>query len=148
MKNLNMYLKALFSAILFLVVTFQPVKSAITQEQMEKMAKSMRASCLQKIDTTEELVSGIRRGEFPDDYNLQCYTNCIMKAMRSFRNGNIDFNMIKKQIDAVMPPDIGARLKKALMSCSNIEFDTDPCKMSYQYVQCIYHADTEIFFFP
>lgn len=30
-----------------------------------------------------ELVDGMRRGEFPDDHDLQCYTTCIMKLLRT-----------------------------------------------------------------
>ncbi|XP_076172751.1 odorant binding protein 5 isoform X2 [Ptiloglossa arizonensis] len=143
-----MYVKRSFGAILFLILAFKPVQSAVSREQMEKMARSLRNSCLQKIDTTEELVAGIRRGEFPDDYNLQCYTNCIMKAMRSFKNGDIDFNMITKQIDAMMPVEAAARIKDAIISCKSDEYDTDPCKKTYQYVKCTYDADSEVFFFP
>ncbi|XP_043251531.1 general odorant-binding protein 83a-like [Colletes gigas] len=143
-----MYMKELFTAILFVVLAFKPVKSAVSQDQLEKMAKALRNSCLQKIDTTEELVAGIRRGEFPDDDNLACYTNCIMKAMRSFKNGNIDFNMITKQLDAMMTPEAATRIKEAIIKCKSEEYDTDPCKMTYGYVKCTYAADPEVFFFP
>ncbi|KZC13557.1 General odorant-binding protein 19a, partial [Dufourea novaeangliae] len=121
---------------------------AVSQEQMEKIAKSMRNACLQKIDTTEELVAGIKRGEFPDDPNLECYTHCIMKTMRSFKNNEIDFKMVMKQIDASMPPDMAPRVKAAVRLCKNREYDTEPCKMTYQYTKCVYEADPEVFFFP
>nr|XP_031840982.1 general odorant-binding protein 72-like isoform X2 [Nomia melanderi] len=116
---------------------------------MEKMAKSMRNNCVSKVDTTEELALGIRRGEFPDDHNLECYTNCIMKMLRSFKNGAIDFNIIMKQIDATMPPDQAPRVKAAIRQCKGREYDADDeCKLTYQYTKCVYEMDPETFFFP
>ncbi|XP_076748556.1 odorant binding protein 5 [Xylocopa sonorina] len=108
----------------------------------------MRKTCLQKIDTTEELVEGIQRGEFPDDYNLMCYTNCIMKTLRTFKNGAIDFNMLVKQVDSMMPPDMAARVKDTIQGCRKLEFTGDPCEISYKYVKCYYESDPEAFLFP
>ncbi|XP_076395900.1 odorant binding protein 6 [Megachile rotundata] len=124
--------KLLLLVAMLVSVAFNPV-NGITQEQMEKMAKGMRTTCLQKIDTTEELVAGIRRGEFPDDQNLKCYTHCIMKIMRSFKNGGIDFAMIKKQIDMSMPEDLAVRMKDGVNACSKNEYTGDQCDIAYKY---------------
>ncbi|XP_076659699.1 odorant binding protein 5 [Halictus rubicundus] len=76
----------LLFGVMLVCAALKPVYSAVTQEQLEKMAASMRRGCLQKVDTTEDLALGIRRGEFPDDPNVACYASCIMKTMRSVRN--------------------------------------------------------------
>ncbi|XP_076237938.1 odorant binding protein 5 [Calliopsis andreniformis] len=181
-----MFVKQLLCASLLVFLASRPVKGAVSKEQMEKLARSMRNSCLQKIDTTEEKVLAMRQGEFPEDENLACYTNCIMKAMRTYKNGVLDINMILKQIDASMPPDLSPRVKATVRACQGIkgeknvqsnfllhlrvslkneinlkisakllnfrkpyaDTETEPCKMTYEYVKCAYQADPEIFFFP
>ena len=143
-----MYVKWLFCASLFVLIEYRPVKGEPSLDQLEKLAKSVRNSCLQKIDTTEERVFGLRRGEFPDDYNLACYTNCIMKALRTYKNDAIDFKMLLKQVDSFMPAEVAPRLKAGIRKCAQEEYASDGCEMCYQYVQCCYHSDPEIFFFP
>ncbi|XP_076544618.1 uncharacterized protein LOC117606353 [Osmia lignaria lignaria] len=121
--------KQLLLTTMLMFVALKPVKS-LTVEQMEKMAKGMRNVCLQKIDTTEAMVDGLRRGEFPEDENLKCYTHCIMKTMRSFKNGAIDFNMTMKQIDMSMPADMATRMKETVRKCSELEITGDPCHIT------------------
>ncbi|KOC60249.1 General odorant-binding protein 19a [Habropoda laboriosa] len=142
-----MYVKQLLCITLFAFAAMKPVMS-VSQEQMEKLAKSMRKSCLQKIDTSEDLIDGMRTGNFPDDDNLKCYTNCIMKTLRSFKNGAIDFPMIIRQIEMAMPPKIVARMKEVIAKCSKREYSGDECTITYDYVKCYYEVDPEIFIFP
>ncbi|XP_003690412.1 general odorant-binding protein 99b-like [Apis florea] len=143
-----MHVKSIFLLITILTfVALKPVKS-MSADQVEKLAKNMRKSCLQKIAITEELVDGMRRGEFPDDHDLQCYTTCIMKLLRSFKNGNIDFDMIIKQLEITMPPEEVAIGKEIVEACRNEEYTGDDCQKTYQYVQCHYKQNPEKFFFP
>ncbi|CAK9827764.1 General odorant-binding protein 72 (Fragment) [Anthophora retusa] len=142
-----MYVKQLLCITLFAYVAMKPVTS-VSQEQLEKLARSMRKNCLQKIDTTEELVEGMHKGEFPDDPNLKCYTNCIMKTLRSFKNGAIDFGTIIKQIEMTMPPDVADRVKQAIATCREREYGGDECAITYEYIKCYYEVDPEMFVFP
>ncbi|XP_076477776.1 odorant binding protein 5 isoform X2 [Bombus vancouverensis nearcticus] len=115
---------------------------------MDKMARSLRRSCLQKIDISEDKVEGMRRGEFPEDPNLKCYTNCIMKLIRTFKNGNIDFAMVIKQVELSMAPEEAAVMKEAILKCSHMEYTGDECQKSYTFVKCTYDTNPEKFFFP
>ncbi|XP_006616939.1 general odorant-binding protein 99b-like [Apis dorsata] len=143
-----MYVKSIFLLITIMTfVALKPVKS-MSADQVEKIAKNMRKSCLQKITTTEELIDGMRRGEFPDDHDLQCYTTCIMKLLRTFKNGNIDFDMIVKQLEITMPPEEVVIGKEIVAVCRNEEYTGDDCQKTYQYVQCHYKQNPEKFFFP
>ncbi|XP_078041982.1 odorant binding protein 5 [Augochlora pura] len=130
------------------LVVFEPVHSAIAPEQFEKMVAAMRRSCVQKSQTTEELVLGLREGQFPEDPNLACYTFCILKSLNSYKNGGIDGKMIVRQMD-VMPLETLPRFKAAIKSCLAQEFnEPDDCSMTYRYTKCVYDADPEAFFFP
>nr|XP_033327806.1 general odorant-binding protein 99b-like [Megalopta genalis] len=130
------------------LVAFEPVHSAISVEQFEKMAAAMRRNCVQKSETTEELVMGLKQGEFPDDQNLSCYTFCILKSLNSYKNGGIDGKMIVRQMD-VMPIESLPRFKAAIKSCLAQEFnEPDECSLTYRFTKCVYDADPEAFFFP
>ncbi|KAF3422914.1 hypothetical protein E2986_00579 [Frieseomelitta varia] len=136
----------------------------MTQEQIEKMAKSLRKSCLQKIDVSEDKVNGMSKGQFPsDDENLKCYTTCIMKALRTFKNGEIDFGMVIKQLDITMPPESASLVKEVVNSCQKLEageflfklslslyaeYTGDDCNKTYELIKCYYFTNPEIFFFP
>ncbi|XP_017882661.1 general odorant-binding protein 72-like [Ceratina calcarata] len=141
-----MLLKLLI-CVTFMFVVLKPAVS-VSNEQLEKMVKSMRKTCMQKVGVSEDLVNGVSKGEFPDDENLKCYSYCILKAMRGYKNGGIDFAMITKQIDAMLPPDRGALIKVAINSCRSLDFDGDPCEATYKYLKCYYEADPVTFFFP
>ncbi|XP_076282972.1 odorant binding protein 5 [Lasioglossum baleicum] len=144
-----MHARHLLLGAMLVCVALKPVHSAVSQEQLEKVANSMRRGCLQKIDTTEELASGVRKGEFPDDPNVACYTLCIMQTMRSFKNGGVDGKMILRQVDATMTPESTPRIKEAIKGCLTKEFDApDDCQLAYLYTKCVHDADPEVFFFP
>ncbi|XP_017765649.1 PREDICTED: general odorant-binding protein 99b [Eufriesea mexicana] len=142
-----MYVKQLFLITLLAFVVLRPVAS-VSLEQMEKMAMNLRKSCLKKIDTTEALVDGFRRGEFPDDYNLMCYTTCIMKLLRTFKNEKMDFDMMIKQVELSMPPENLPSVIDAINKCRHVEYTGDECQKTYQFVQCYYKQDPTYFAFP
>ncbi|XP_011644509.1 general odorant-binding protein 19a, partial [Pogonomyrmex barbatus] len=93
-------------------------------------------------------VAGIQKGEFPDDKALKCYTLCIMKTMRTFKNGRIDEGMMIKQMDLMMPPEMAEPLKVSASKCAGIPPTEDDCETTYQFVKCSYETDSEHFFFP
>ncbi|KAK1134679.1 hypothetical protein K0M31_007459 [Melipona bicolor] len=143
-----MHAKLLFVAMLFALVAWKPAES-LSQEQMDKMARNMRKSCMQKIDVLEDKVEGLRRGEFPsDDENLKCYTTCIMKTLRTFKNGEIDFGMVIKQIDLTMPPESASLVKEVVNTCQKLEYTGDDCNKTYELIKCYYFTNPGIFFFP
>ncbi|KAK9309089.1 hypothetical protein QLX08_001065 [Tetragonisca angustula] len=144
-----MHVKLLFVATLFALVAWEPAESSMTQEQMDKMAKGLRKSCLQKIDISEDKINGMSKGQFPsDDENLKCYTTCIMKALRTFKNGEIDFGMVMKQLDITMPPEKASVVKEVVSACQKLEFTGDDCNKTYELIKCYYFTNPEIFFFP
>ncbi|KYQ50417.1 Photoreceptor-specific nuclear receptor [Trachymyrmex zeteki] len=110
-------------------------KKVMTMEQIGKAALSVRNTCTSKSHADSGAVAAIQKGEFPDDNQpLKCYTLCIMKTMRTFKNGRIDEGMMIKQMDLMMPPDMAGPLKVSLIKCAAEQTPTgDDCETTYQF---------------
>jgi len=135
-----------------IIVVFAAVNqadAAMTMEQIEKTAKTVRNTCTSKVHADPGAVAGIQKGEFPDDNQpLKCYTLCIMKTMRTFKNGRIDDGMMIKQLDLMMPADMAGPLKTSAIKCGAEPPAGDDCETTYQFVKCSYQLDSDHFFFP
>ncbi|KAH0950392.1 Obp5 [Eciton burchellii] len=134
--------------VIVFVVAVNQAKAALSMEQIQKTAQTLRNTCINKINADPEIVAGIQKGEFPDNESLKCYTLCIMKAMRTFKNGRIDITMMIKQLDLLMPPDMATPLKETSITCGNEPPASDDCETALQFVKCSYQTDAEHFFFP
>ncbi|XP_011056723.1 PREDICTED: general odorant-binding protein 19a [Acromyrmex echinatior] len=132
-----------------MLIAANQANAVMTMEQIEKAALSMRNTCTSKSHADAGAVAGIQKGEFPDDNQpLKCYTLCIMKTMRTFKNGRIDDGMMIKQMDLMMPPDMAGPLKVSLTKCAAEPPAGDDCETTYQFVKCSYQTDPNHFFFP
>ncbi|XP_072754280.1 odorant binding protein 5 [Anoplolepis gracilipes] len=123
--------------------------AVLTMEQIQKTAMTLRNTCVTKSHADPGAVEGMQTGNFPDDdQKLKCYTLCIMKAMRTWKNGRIDENMMVKQMDLMMPPEMAEPLKASTVTCAKQPPAGDDCETTYQFVKCGYITDKDHFFFP
>ncbi|KYN20312.1 hypothetical protein ALC57_07216, partial [Trachymyrmex cornetzi] len=130
----NEDIHVLARAINSVLESFKETPKVMTMEQIEKAALSMRNTCTSKSHADAGAVAGIQKGEFPDDNQpLKCYTLCIMKTMRTFKNGRIDDGMMIKQMDLMMPPDMAGPLKVSLTKCAAEPPAGDDCETTYQF---------------
>ncbi|XP_018406938.1 PREDICTED: general odorant-binding protein 19a-like [Cyphomyrmex costatus] len=141
--------RLLICTITIMVIAVDRANAVMTMEQIEKAAATMRNSCTTKSHADAGAVAAIQKGEFPDDNQpLKCYTLCVMKTMRTFKNGRVDDVMMIKQMDLMMPPDMAAPLKVSLTKCAAEPPAGDDCETTYQFVKCSYQTDPNHFFFP
>ncbi|XP_039310530.1 general odorant-binding protein 72 [Solenopsis invicta] len=123
--------------------------AAMTMEQIEKTALNVRNTCTSKSHADPGAVAGIQNGVFPDDNKpLKCYTLCVMKTMRTFKNGRIDDGMMIKQVDLMLPAEMAGPLKAVATKCAAEPPTGDDCSTTYQFVKCSYSTDPDHFFFP
>ncbi|KAK2586404.1 hypothetical protein KPH14_010689 [Odynerus spinipes] len=150
MTNKNIYVRSILLVVLLgcLLERFGSVEGAMSLEQMRKTAMGIRNSCITKTGATAELVDGMKSGQFPEDRNLQCYTQCVMKAIRTFKNGKIDVDMVVKQVDMMMPTELQEGMKITARKCGSLEPSDDVCITAFNYVKCNYMEDPSAFFFP
>ncbi|XP_036141529.1 general odorant-binding protein 19a isoform X2 [Monomorium pharaonis] len=121
----------------------------MTMEQIEKTAQTLRNTCTSKSHADPGAVAGIQKGEFPDDNQpLKCYTLCIMKSMRTFKNGRIDDGMMIKQLDLMLPAEMAGPMKAVATKCAAEPPGGSDCETTYQFVKCSHQTDSEHFFFP
>ncbi|XP_020284498.1 general odorant-binding protein 19a-like [Pseudomyrmex gracilis] len=143
-----MYVRLLICAVV-LTLAVNQVIAAMTMEQIQKTAQTMRNTCTTKTHADPGAVAGIQNGAFPDDdQTLKCYTLCIMKTMRTFKNGRIDSGMMIKQMDLMMPAEMAEPLKVTASTCAAQPAAGDDCETTYQFVKCSYQTDPAHFFFP
>ncbi|XP_032687759.1 general odorant-binding protein 72 [Odontomachus brunneus] len=140
--------RALLCALVIALVVVNQANAAMTMEQIEKTMATMRNNCASKVNADIDIVLGIQKGEFPDDRPLKCYTHCIMKMMRTFKNGRIDDVMMIKQLDMMIPPDLAVFLKQSTTACAAEPPTGDDCETCFNFVKCSYNKDSEHFFFP
>ncbi|KAF7389873.1 hypothetical protein HZH68_011730 [Vespula germanica] len=131
---------------------------AMTIEQMRKTATGIRNTCITKtgvkaaVDDSYllnvELVEGMKTGQYPEDHDLQCYAQCVMKTIRTFKNQKVDVDMVIKQIEMMMPIEWQEDMKAAARKCGALESSDDICVTAFNYVKCNYHENPDNFFFP
>lgn len=148
-KYPTMCTRLLICVIMVALVSVNQADAVMTMEQIRKTAMTMRNTCTTKSHADAGAVAAIQNGEFPDDNQpLKCYTLCVMKAMRTFKNGRIDNGMLIKQMDLMMPADMAGPLKAVANICGAEPPANDDCETTYQFVKCNYQTDPSHFFFP
>ncbi|XP_011701330.1 PREDICTED: general odorant-binding protein 19a, partial [Wasmannia auropunctata] len=111
--------RLLICTIIVALIAVNQANAAMTMEQIEKTAQTIRNTCTSKTHADPGVVAGIQKGEFPDDNQpLKCYTLCIMKTMRTFKNGRVDEGMMTKQLDLMMPAEMAGPLKATATKCA------------------------------
>ncbi|XP_012215202.1 general odorant-binding protein 72 [Linepithema humile] len=149
MKYCKMCTGLLICVIMVAFVAVNQADAAMTMEQIQKTAMTMRNTCTTKSHADAGAVAAIQNGEFPDDNQLlKCYTLCVMKTMRTFKNGRVDDGMLTKQVDLMLPPDLSVPMKATAIKCAAEPPAGDDCATAYQFVKCSYQTDPNHFFFP
>ncbi|XP_046830590.1 uncharacterized protein LOC124429403 [Vespa crabro] len=106
---------------------------AMTIEQMQKTATGIRNTCITKTGVKAELVDGMKTGQYPEDHDLQCYTQCVMKTIRTFKNQKVDVDMVIKQVEMMMPIEWQDQMKAAARKCGALEPSDDICVTAFNY---------------
>ncbi|XP_077255636.1 odorant binding protein 5 [Temnothorax americanus] len=144
-----MRVRLLICTIIVVLAAINQANAVMTMEQIQKTAMTMRNTCVTKSHADAEAVAEIQKGVFPDDnQTLKCYTLCIMKTMRTFKNGRIDDGMMIKQLDLMMPADMAGPLKATATKCAGEPPAGNDCETTYKFVKCSYQTDPDHFFFP
>lgn len=75
--------------------------------QMQKTMETMRDICGPKYKLTDDLIDGMKKGQFPDNKNLKCYTLCIAQmAGTTSKKNEISASKTMAQIENLMPLEI------------------------------------------
>ncbi|XP_035740320.1 uncharacterized protein LOC118449626 [Vespa mandarinia] len=144
-KERYTYIRSIIFPFLFgcLFGLFGSVDGAMTIEQMQKTATGIRNTCITKTGVKAELVDGMKTGQYPEDHDLQCYTQCVMKTIRTFKNQKVDVDMVIKQVEMMMPIEWQDQMKAAARKCGALEPSDDICVTAFNYVKC-YHKSIVI----
>ncbi|XP_055633888.1 uncharacterized protein LOC129774206 [Toxorhynchites rutilus septentrionalis] len=124
------------------------VESKATMEQMTKASEMMRTVCVGKTKPPVELIDGLGRGEFPDYKELKCYANCVLEMMQAIRKGKVNADGAIKQVEMLIPPEIGEPTKKAFDICrDSADGIKNNCEAAYALLKCLHKNNPKYFFF-
>ncbi|XP_055546018.1 general odorant-binding protein 72-like [Wyeomyia smithii] len=140
--------RAFFRVILALVVSsVMLIESKSTMEQMAKASEMMRTVCIGKFKPTVEEVDGLGRGEFAESKEVKCYANCVLEMMQAIRKGKVNADAAIKQIDMLIPPEIGEPTKAAFDTCrTSADGIKNNCDAAYALVKCLHKNNPKYFF--
>ncbi|XP_053691080.1 general odorant-binding protein 72-like [Sabethes cyaneus] len=123
------------------------VEGKSTMEQMAKASEMMRNVCIGKFKPPLEQVEGLGRGEFADSKEIKCYANCVLEMMQAIRKGKVNADAAIKQIDMLIPPEIGEPTKAAFDTCRNsADGIKNNCDAAYALVKCLHKNNPKYFF--
>lgn len=91
----------------------------MNHEQMKKTTTMFRSICQPKFKISDELINGMRIGNYPDDRVLKCYCNCMLDISLITKKGKLMYDIAKKQIEAMIPIDMEDDYMKALDFCKD-----------------------------
>lgn len=74
---------------------------------MEKTMETMRSICGPKYKLSDELIDGMKQGEFPENKDLKCYTLCIAQMAGTISKKNeISASKTIAQIENLIPVEL------------------------------------------
>nr|QGW50299.1 odorant-binding protein 3 [Chouioia cunea] len=141
-----------YTVICILILSVHIINEAhagASREQMEKISEGFRKTCIGKTGADLAIVQEIRNGNFIVDPLAKCYTKCIMGLMKTLtKQGQIDAEMMIKQINIMVSPDIAGHMIAGVRKC-HVEVSADePCELAWLFTKCVHDENPELFFFP
>lgn len=91
----------------------------MNHEQMKQTTTMFRSICQPKLKISDELISGMQIGNYPDERILKCYCNCMLEIMQITKKGKMMYDSAKKQIHSMVPIDMEDDFLKALDICKD-----------------------------
>ena len=74
---------------------------------MEKTMETMRSICGPKFKLSDELIDGMKKGQFPEDKDLKCYTLCVAQMAGTMSKKNeISASKTLAQIENLIPTEL------------------------------------------
>ncbi|XP_001851195.2 general odorant-binding protein 72 [Culex quinquefasciatus] len=123
------------------------VESAATMEQLAKSSEMMRTVCMGKTKPPMDQVEGLGQGKFAEGKEIMCYSNCVLEMMGAMRKGKINADGAIKQVDMLIPAEIGEPTKKAFDICRNAADGVkNNCEAAYALVKCLHKNNPKYFF--
>ncbi|XP_053673286.1 general odorant-binding protein 72-like [Anopheles nili] len=134
----------------FLLICALRMDSCWTRATLDQMAKTsamMRSVCIGKHKASEDQVNMLGLGEFPDNKDLKCYTNCVLEMMQAMKKGKITADSAIRQVDLLIPEEIAVPTIKAFNICrDSANGIKNSCEAAYVLLKCL-HANNPKYFF-
>nr|XP_049461143.1 general odorant-binding protein 72-like [Anopheles coluzzii] len=106
---------------------------SITQEQLEKTARTFRQVCQPKHKISDEVADAVNRGVFADTKDFKCYVSCLLVG------GKVNYEKSLKQIDTMLPDHMKPAFRAGLEACkSAAQGVKDHCEGAAILLQCFY----------
>ncbi|XP_076748541.1 odorant binding protein 6 [Xylocopa sonorina] len=146
MKRLSIFMMVGLMLVLLLIEDTESKKMTI--EEAKKTIKNLRKSCSKKNDTPKELLDGQHLGEFPKDERLMCYMKCILTTTKTMKNDQIVWEFFVNNARLMLLDEYIPRVDHVVEVCKEKVTATEGCEVAWQFGQCVYETDKELYVAP
>uniref|UniRef100_A0A182SJH1 Uncharacterized protein n=1 Tax=Anopheles maculatus TaxID=74869 RepID=A0A182SJH1_9DIPT len=121
---------------------------SISQEQLEKTARTFRQVCQPKHKISDAVADDVNRGVFAETKDFKCYVSCLLDIMQVARKGKVNYEKSLKQIDTMLPDNMKPAFRAGLEACKTAaQGIKDHCEAAAILLQCFY-KNNPMFVFP
>ncbi|XP_037036886.1 general odorant-binding protein 72-like [Bradysia coprophila] len=138
-----------FTTVTFLIISSNVavIESGMTVQQMEYAGKAIRDTCKPQFNVSDEIINGMKIGQFPENDDLKCFVNCVMELMLIMRNGAPNFTAAAKHIH-LLPEDLREPYTNGMNACKNAADGVQgKCQIAYTLIKCT-HKNNPVFMWP
>ncbi|VVC29378.1 Pheromone/general odorant binding protein [Cinara cedri] len=131
---------AVFLAVSLTILT--DCNAYLSEAAIKKTQKMLKSVCSKKFPVSDETLTKVKEGEFPDDNdNLKCYFGCTLKTMQMVNSkGFIEKKLFKDKMTMLAPPNILEILIPPIEECTEKDQD-ELCQSAFNLFKCMYGVD-------
>nr|AWC08416.1 odorant-binding protein 5 [Bradysia odoriphaga] len=128
-----------FTTVTFLIISSNVavIESAMTIQQLEYAGKAMRETCKPQFNVSDEIIDGLKIGQFPENDDLKCFVNCMMELMLLMRDGVSNIDAASKFFH-LLPEDLREPYSNGMNACKNAADGVQgKCEVAYTLIKCL-----------
>ncbi|XP_051169594.1 uncharacterized protein LOC127286969 [Leptopilina boulardi] len=129
----------------FILILINNVEGKFNMDGLKKMAKPLKAPCIQQSGVDPELIDAAHKGNFVDDPQLKCYFMCLMQKFKAVKGGKLAVSIMRTQVQALVEDSLAVQMIQVIDACQHhASLHDDLCESSYAYIKCAYEHNSDM----
>nr|QLQ34535.1 odorant binding protein 4 [Callosobruchus chinensis] len=123
--------------------------SSLTEKQFNATKKLVRNTCQNKSKATSEAIDAMRKGNFNQDKNAQCYIHCILNTYNLLNKELIfDWEGGVRTLKENAPESIADPGAVSIQNCKDaVKTRSDKCIAATEVAKCLHDDNPTILYF-
>uniref|UniRef100_A0A1B6KWP3 Uncharacterized protein n=1 Tax=Graphocephala atropunctata TaxID=36148 RepID=A0A1B6KWP3_9HEMI len=111
--------------------------AAMSMQAFKQAKLMMEGVCQPKTGVSKELMSQLKKGEFPDsdDRKLKCYFECILRMGRVMQGTKVSSESLRRLARTMLPTQLQPLVMPSIEACQDIA-EGDACDAAYVFAKC------------